>query len=185
MKYIIEHLEPKLYKWCFIEYRHISRIAGKKNLIFTNLNKNQAEKLKNYGKCFTKKVSELNLKNICVLDPEAKKTFAPKDAKRFDCLVFGGILGDYPPRKRTKAELKLKGERRNIGKEQFPTDNAVAVCKNIVNGIPLGKMKFVDFIELDLRKGESVQFPFRYLLVNGKPLISGELVEFLKKRKGF
>jgi len=28
MKFIIEHLEPTLSDWCFIEYNHISKIAG-------------------------------------------------------------------------------------------------------------------------------------------------------------
>ena len=48
MKVIIEHLEPELYDWCLIEYEHISKIAGKGNLIFTNIkNKKETEKLKN------------------------------------------------------------------------------------------------------------------------------------------
>ena len=45
MKFIIEHLEPELYDWCLIEYEHISKIVGKENLIFTNINK----KYKNTG----------------------------------------------------------------------------------------------------------------------------------------
>ncbi len=39
MKFIIEHLEPELYPWCLIEYKHISKIVGKNNLIYTNINK--------------------------------------------------------------------------------------------------------------------------------------------------
>jgi len=36
MKYAIEHF-GKLFKWYYIEYAHISKIVGKKNLIFTNV----------------------------------------------------------------------------------------------------------------------------------------------------
>src|SRR3989344_3510320 len=39
MKYIIEHLEEKVYPWCLLEYTHISTIVGKDNLIFTNIAK--------------------------------------------------------------------------------------------------------------------------------------------------
>jgi len=35
--YIIEHLEPKLFPWCMIEYKHISKTVGKSNLWFTNI----------------------------------------------------------------------------------------------------------------------------------------------------
>ena len=35
--YVIEHLEPKLWEWCEIEYESISKIVGKENLWFTNI----------------------------------------------------------------------------------------------------------------------------------------------------
>lgn len=195
MKYIIEHLEKRLYKWCLLEYEHISRIVGKDNLVFTNLTKKQAEKLDKYGKCFTKSIKELYKEinelgaapsRFCILDPEAEKTLLPEDSHNFDCLIFGGILGDNPPRKRTKEELMLEGvERRNIGKEQFPTDNAVYVCKQIINGKLLQELEFQDEVEIDIARGESVILPFRYVLVEGKPLISEELMRYIKTHKGF
>ena len=64
-KFIIEHLEPRLWKWCLVEYRHISEIVGKRNLIFTNVKK-LGEKLKDLGKVESKSVKEMNLKNACV-----------------------------------------------------------------------------------------------------------------------
>jgi ribosome biogenesis SPOUT family RNA methylase Rps3 len=186
MKYVIEHLEKRLYKWCFLEYKHVSSIVGKGNLIFTNLNKSQAEKLKGFGTCYTKSVSAINFEKMCVLDPEADKALKSKDAKKFEHLVFGGILGDNPPRKRTKEELVLEGvERRSIGKEQFPTDNAVFVCKQIVEGKRIEEMEFQDEVELKVKEGESIILPFRYVLVNGKFLISEELLKYIKTRKGF
>ncbi|MBN2459320.1 hypothetical protein JXB28_03465 [Candidatus Woesearchaeota archaeon] len=189
MKYIIEHMEKRLYKWCFLEYQHISSIVGKENLVFTNLNKSQAEKLKPFGECYTKSIKdlpEIGFTNMCVLDPEADKTLSAEDAKVFDFLIFGGILGDNPPRKRTKEELILEGlERRNIGEEQFPTDNAVYVCKQIIDGKSMDELKFQDEVEIDIAPGESVIMPFRYVLVDGKPLILPELLEYIKTHKGF
>ena len=182
--FIIEHLEKRIYKWCLIEYKHISKIVGKNNLWFTNT---KSKELKKYGKVFEKSVSELNLKKACILDPDAKKVLNTKDVKKFNYFIFGGILGDYPRKKRTKSELtkKLNFENRNIGKKQLSTDNAVYVAKEILNGKSLNKIKFKDKIEIELGKYDSVILPYRYAIVNKKPLISNELITYLKRRKGF
>jgi ribosome biogenesis SPOUT family RNA methylase Rps3 len=187
MKYVIEHLEPRLFKWCVIEYKHISKLVGRQNLMITNLKGAQPDKLKSLCYGSKKKVSELGLKRVCVLDPAAEKKLTPSDKDKFDYLVFGGILGDYPPRQRTKEELSVPGaERRHIGKEQFPTDNAVMVCKKIIEeGIPFDKLEFKDNISIEMGKGEYMDFPFRYLIVDDKPLFSDELLKFIKTRKGF
>lgn len=185
-KFVIEHLEPKLYSWCALEYKHISKLVGKNNLLFTNIKSHSAQqKLSQFGKVSSVSVSRLGLPNVCVLDPEAKKTLVPNEAKKFSYFVFGGILGDYPPRQRTKQELKLKAERRNIGKEQFPTDNAVYVVKKIASGTLLNKLEFQDCFTIPIKEGEEVELPFRYVLVKGKPLISRAIVAMLKRQKGF
>ena len=139
--YIIEHMEPRVYKWCFIEYKHISKIVGKKNLIFTNTS---STKLKQLGKTTRKTVSELELERPCLLDPKAARTLTPKEAKQFKTFVFGGILGDDPPQYRTKdLAFKLrKAARRNLGKEQMSTDTAVLVTKKIVDGKAIAQIPF-------------------------------------------
>ena len=101
--YIIEHLEPRLWKWCVIEYKHISQLVRKENVWFTNLKKGSKE-LEQYGRVIPQPVKELSLPRSCLLDPDAPITLTPQDAKSFDYFIFGGILGDYPPKKRTKKE---------------------------------------------------------------------------------
>jgi len=192
--YIIEHLEPKLFDWCIFEYENISKIVGKENLWFTNLkSKNEAKKLEKFGRVFSESVRDLkllkdNLKQACVLDPEAKKLLNTKDAKRFKYFIFGGILGDYPPRKRTKEELTkfLKNAiARNIGKEQMSTDNAVFTVARILGGKKFKEMKFKDGASIKINEFESIDLPYRYNLVRGKPFISKKVVNYLKKKKGF
>lgn len=188
--YIIEHLEPSVYPWCLIEYKNISRIVGKDNLWFTNIKRKSknSEELKKFGKVIKESVTKLNLKNSCILDPEARATLTPKEAKSFDYFIFGGILGDYPPRKRTTPELtsKIKGaEARNIGKAQFSTDNAVLVTKEIVDGKDFKDMKFQDTLTIKINDVESIDLPYSYPITNGKPQISEELIKFLRKKKGF
>ncbi len=181
--YIIEHLEGKLWEWCLIEYKHIATIVS--NLWFTNIKSNR---LKKYGKVITKSVTQLSLKNACVLDPAAKKTLTPEEAKTFDFFIFGGILGDDPPQKRTFPELTSglrNAEARNIGKKQMSTDTAVYVVKQIVEGKKLSDITFKDTIEIPLGKHESTTLPYRYILINNKPMVSKELILYLKKRKGF
>lgn len=179
MKYIIEHLEPELSEWSYIEYQNISKIVGKNNLIFTNTSNS---KLKKLGTIRKTSVTELNLKNACLLDPSAAKTLTPKDTKKFKYLIFGGILGDYPRKKRTKPlAQKLKIETRNIGKKQMSTDNAVLTCFMITNNTPFNKIKFKDKLKIQIQQGEEVILPYRYVLINGEPFISNKIVNYLKK----
>lgn len=188
MKYIIEHMEPMLYPWCVIEYKHISKTVGKDNLIFTNIKAKDSGKLKGLGKVYSKSAVEigLDIKRTCLLDQSAEKELKPADSKNFSHMVFGGILGDFPRKHRTrKLSDELRCEKRHLGKEQFSTDNAVLCAKMILSGKKSREIKFKDGIEIETGKGESVCFPFRYIIVDGKPFISPELVEYLRKRKGF
>jgi len=186
--YVIEHLESQLFEWCLIEYEHISEIVGKGNLWFTNIkNEKDRKKLEKFGKVFSESVKDMKLKGACVLDPEASENLSPSD--KFDFYIFGGILGDYPPKKRTKEELTKfisNADSRNIGKEQMSTDNAVYTVKQIAEGGKrLGELNFIDNASIEINEFESVDLPYRYNLVNEKPLMSEKIRAYLKKKKGF
>ena len=192
MKFIIEHLESELYEWCLIEYRHISKIVGKNNLIFTNIkNKKEQKQLKKYGKVFDKNISELKLNNLCILSQYSKKTLKTKDKNKFHYFVFGGILGDNPAKRRTQLLInglkksKIKFSTRNLGNKQMPTDVAVYAAKNVFNGKKLSQFKFVDELEIGINENESVTLPFRYVVDKNKFIISEKLVRYLRKRKEF
>ncbi|MBW2969626.1 hypothetical protein KY309_03295 [Candidatus Woesearchaeota archaeon] len=182
--FVIEHLEPKLFKWCFLEYLHISSFVGKENLFFTNI---KSEKLKKYGKVEEKSVRELHFENACVLDPEAEETLTPEIAKKFNYFIFGGILGDDPPKLRTKVELTkfLPYPAFNLGKAQMSTDTAVIVTKLIVDGKKLSELEFQDGVDIPIAEGEEVHLPYKYLLVGNKPLLAPGIVDMLKKQKSF
>ncbi len=183
--FIIEHLEPELYEWCLIEYKHISKIAGKSNLWFTNIKTKDANKLLRYGFVFRKSVKSLSINNACILDSESNIQLTPKIAKLFKYFIFGGILGDYPAKKRTKQELteKLNFPSYNLGKAQMSTDNAVYTVKQIISGKDLKNLPCKDNIEIPINKIESTILPYKYALINNKPLISRGLTKYLKKNK--
>ena len=87
--FVIEHLEPQLWKWCKFEYENISKIVGKTNLLFTNV-KRKNKFLESIGKVEKNRIFELNLdeKRFCILDPDAKEILTPEDEKRFDYFIF-------------------------------------------------------------------------------------------------
>ncbi|MBI5065629.1 hypothetical protein HZA97_05315 [Candidatus Woesearchaeota archaeon] len=174
--FIIEHMEPRLWKWCLLEYEHISKIVGKQNLWITDCNNS---KLKSVGKVEKKSVVELKLNNACLLDPYAEKELSPTD--KFDYFIFGGILGNAPAQGRTKIlGDKLNCEKRSLGNKQMSTDTAVRVTKMIVEGKKLSEIPFIDEPELDTAENESVTLPYRYVLEHGKPIIYKKLLPLIK-----
>ncbi len=183
--FIIEHLEPELGEWCLIEYEHISELVGKGSLWFTNVKDKKGQKiLAKYGKVYEKSIKDIKLENACILDPESQITLTPENSKKFSYFIFGGILGDYPPRKRTKNELtKFVPDLPafNIGSSQMSTDNAVYVTKKIIEGTPIETIQFKENIEIKINKIESTILPYKYALVKGKPLMSPKLLSYLKK----
>ncbi len=181
--YIIEHLDTELYKWSFLEYKHISEIVGKKNLLFTNIkNPDEQKKLKRIGKVEMKSLKEITFRKTCILDPDASKTLEPKDKKEFDYLIFGGILGNDPPEQRTqKAFTGMQSERRNLGNKQMSTNTAVYVAKKIMDGKPFSAFEFIDELVIPIDNGEEIILPFRFVVENGKPILAKGYVEFVKK----
>ena len=184
VRFIIEHMEKEMYDWCVMEYKHISQIVGKDNLIFTNVNKGM-EKIQGLGEIKKEPVENLSIIRVCVLDPDANKKLVP--GEKFDNYVFGGILGDNPPRARTKDLVfrMPKAERRHLGPKQMSTDTAVLVTKLISDGKHIEDIKFKDNVEISIKPGESVILPYRYVMQNRKPVLAPGLIETLKKQKGF
>ena len=161
-------------------------------MFFTNIkNKNDNFKLKKLGSVLGKSVSELGFQNICVLSQYGTKTLATNDKTKFEYLVFGGILGDKPAKRRTEdiirelKQNKIKFEERNLGSAQMPTDNAVYASKKILDGSKLNDLKFIDEVEIQINENESVSLPFRYVVDDNNLIISEKLVEHLRKRKEF
>jgi len=185
---VIEHLEPILSKWLLIEYKHASQIA-KGNLIITNVcRKDEVSILEKIAKIRCESASELFPKAI-VLDPSSNELLSPSDRELSDVFVIGGILGDHPPRGRTKALLTSKFSNpitRSLGDGQYSIDGAVYVTYKVVfEGVRLNDIPYIDGIRVLSKAGiieHEIYLPFRYPLVNGKPLIHPELLEYLKGR---
>lgn len=74
----------------------------------------------------------VDISKVCLLDPKAPKALSPSDGEVFDWFLYGGILGDDPPRDRTAELRKLGFEGRHLGSVQMTTDTALGVTKIVV-----------------------------------------------------
>lgn len=183
---IIEHLEDRLGLWVFLEYRHSSLIVGRNRLWFTNVPRRYHSLLKRYGYVYEESIVELADKDavprekIVILDPDAEKSLEYSDLED-SYIVIGGILGDHPPRKRTKKLLtqRLPGVRtRNIGNGQYSIDGAVYYVQYLWENKTLSGFRYIDGITIETREGY-IRLPFRYPLENNKPVLAPGLIEYL------
>ena len=139
--YIVEHLDEELGPWSELEYLTIAdecQTAGS-SFCLSSLPPNFVvpDRLKAISSftAETKSVEEIyaaGKERVCLLDPAAERDLSPADADVFDVFLFGGILGDDPPRDRT-SELRKKGfAGRRLGAKQMTTDTAVRVTRTVV-----------------------------------------------------
>jgi ribosome biogenesis SPOUT family RNA methylase Rps3 len=136
--FIVEHMDPELEKWQILEYSTIAKECADSNsqFILSGLPKAVPElsSVEQSPQSVDDLVSSANIpkERVCLLDPRGESDLAPEDGDKFDVFVFGGILGDDPPRDRT-AELRVKGfGGRRLGKEQLTTDTAARVTRIVV-----------------------------------------------------
>jgi len=79
------------------------------------------------------------------MDMRSTTVLSPADAKQFEFVVFGGILGDHPPQDRAKEFRESFKQIRQLGDVQMTTDTAVLVSKEILEDQkPIGSLKFSD-----------------------------------------
>jgi ribosome biogenesis SPOUT family RNA methylase Rps3 len=161
--FIVEHMDPELEKWQILEYSTIASecTAASSQFILSGLPKHVSDlsQVEQSPSSVDDLVSGAGIpkERVCLLDPRGESDLAPEDGDKFDVFVFGGILGDDPPRDRT-AELRVKGfGGRRLGKEQLTTDTAARVTRIVVQE----KSEFVMFFFL-------VLFFFLFCLPNGR-----------------
>jgi ribosome biogenesis SPOUT family RNA methylase Rps3 len=107
-KIIVEHLDPELEDWQALEYKCIASECDASNFDFllSGLHsvKDIAQQLSLPASSLTNQSveslcsSEEDRSRVCLLDPKAERDLSPGDGETFDCFLFGGILGDDPPR---------------------------------------------------------------------------------------
>lgn len=203
--YIVEHLDTELEDWQGLEYTTISAesTSTSNKFLLSGLDASLLDhatpsgaliaKIPNPSKSTTS-VEKLYptpeaRKRVCLLDPKGAKDLCPEDGDEFDAFLFGGILGDDPPRDRT-ADLRRMGfTGRRLGPEQMTTDTAVRTTRLVVQqGIKLDEVEYVDRPDIEIRdeegevvKGETIEMPFKYVKdkETGKAIMPEGMLELL------
>ncbi|KAK8846674.1 hypothetical protein IAR55_005761 [Kwoniella newhampshirensis] len=201
-RYVIEHMEDDdesteaLPEWVQLEYSHMLKLVGPSSSVhFTSLSSTSIPPLTSHlaspkAHPTTSPILSLlptlnppiDFSRVCLLDPRAPKVLSPEDGESFDVFLYGGILGDDPPRDRTGELRKLGFEGRHLGEKQMTTDTAVGVTKIVVeDGVPLDKIPYTDFPTITFNKYESIEMPFRYVKDDkGEPILPPGMKEHLK-----
>lgn len=104
--YVVEHLDPELGPWSAFEYKAIATESAmaRVRFIVSSLQRTlelPAELRGVPGLNFdNRSVEEIfsERERVCLLDPAAKEELRPSDGDEFEVFLFGGILGDDPPR---------------------------------------------------------------------------------------
>ncbi|KAJ9097173.1 hypothetical protein QFC21_004842 [Naganishia friedmannii] len=75
------------------------------------------------------------ISKVCLLDPKAERVLSPEDGEEgvFEYFLFGGILGDDPPRDRTGELRRMGFETRHLGSVQMTTDTCQAVMRRRIH----------------------------------------------------
>ncbi|BGP32335.1 hypothetical protein JCM10296v2_004116 [Rhodotorula toruloides] len=204
--YVIEHMEDdnpdtSFPHWIALEYAQMVKWAGEGNtVIFSSLSsssvKSLSEQLVDRGaregsfRAETRSVRQLMkeegvpLEKVCLLDPRAEKGIAPEDGREYDWFLFGGILGDDPPRDRTGILRRDGYPGRHLGPVQMTTDTALGVTSLIVSPPhkTLSTITFVDHPTIRFDEHEGVEMPFRYIVdeESGEPVLPPGMREHLK-----
>ncbi|KAM4065644.1 putative SAM-dependent RNA methyltransferase [Hirsutella rhossiliensis] len=190
--FIVEHLDQELGPWSALEYSAIaseSQMSGSSFVLSSLPPSFQVPEALSSIPAFKAErrgVEELyagDKSRVCLLDPAASEDLSPGDADKFEAFLFGGILGDDPPRDRT-SELRKKGfEGRRLGPTQMTTDTAVRVTRMVVQDkVALDQIPYVDFPELQFNDHESTEMPFRYVVdENREPIMPQGMRELIEK----
>ncbi|KAF4613233.1 hypothetical protein D9613_010943 [Agrocybe pediades] len=211
--YVIEHMEDdeettkSIPPWVELEYAHMRMLAGPNaHVRFTSLSKSSAESItaafssatdESLAKfsCHREGILDIMkecgvpLEKVCLLDPKAEKELSPEDGDGvFEWFLFGGILGDDPPRDRT-SELRVRGfPGRRLGPVQMTTDTALGVTKLVVDDkIDIEKIPYIDHPTIVFNAKESVEMPFRYIADGKEPRLPPGMKKLLHEdlNKGF
>lgn len=159
---VVEHLEPCISKWLLKEYEFVAEIF-KGRVIFTNVvNDHDRLLLESLGTTYRVSVVELlqDKNNVIVLDPSAKDKLQIDDVKIAEYIIIGGIMGDNPPKGRTRLQItsRLKNALpRNIGEKQFTIAGAAYVLKQVEMGRNVDDVRYIFGLKIRKRLSSDIE----------------------------
>ncbi|RMJ28200.1 DUF431 domain-containing protein [Aspergillus sp. HF37] len=189
LTFVVEHLDPELGRWSSLEYACIARESQARGARFLLSSVSPSLQMpRDLADAPGLEVERRGVEEIfekpqvCLLDPGAQAELSPADGDQFKVFLFGGILGDDPPRDRT-SELRKKGYAgRRLGPKQMTTDTAVRVTRMVVQEkVPLEQIPYVDYPEVRVSEHERTEMPFRYVKGEEGPVMPSGMVDLIKE----
>lgn len=189
---VIENCEDTISPWLLLEYRHASMIYGKEYLLFTNIPRKYHRLMSKLGSVLEESIVELvntgrvDPGELIVLDPRSRERLSRDILLSTRYVVIGGILGDHPPRGRTYMYItsRLPSDTRayNIGEGQYSIDGSVYYVNYLLSHSDLSEFRYIDGVSVETEYGH-IYLPYRYPIVDDKPLLADGLEYYLKYRK--
>lgn len=131
---IVEHLDPELEDWQSLEYKCIAEECSSTNADFVLSGLSSVSQTQKQLDLPSGNLTEQSVetryatpdqrKRVCLLDPKAEKDLSPGDGDQFDVFLFGGILGDDPPRGMLQLQTQAQSKLLNTSDDRAQTAQA-------------------------------------------------------------
>ncbi len=195
LKIIVENLEPCLSPWLMAEYEFLHEIFGEE-VVITNV---EDPKMRSSLEEVGLKVEEVSFTEylrkqgigkgeVVILDLDSKQKLTSDDLNSSRAVIIGGIMGDHPPRGRTKELLtaRLPGSKvRNLGKEQLTIAGAAYIVKKVKEGFSLEDIDVRVGLTHTFRLGSYelvIELPYAFPYEGGEPVLPKRYLEVVASR---
>ncbi|MEB3851238.1 MAG: hypothetical protein LRS49_01475 [Desulfurococcales archaeon] len=186
---MVEHMEEGVSRWMLEEYLEAARAASEAGaeLLVANASdptvyatlRAAGLRVWRWSACRL-----LDRPDTVLLDPAAPRRLEPWEASLARAILVGGIMGDHPPRGRTRL-LSWRcpsAAKRNLGPHQLSIDGAVKVALEVAGGRSLDEVELAvsPRIEVETPMGPvEVELPYAYPLRGGRPWVAEGVARLL------
>ncbi len=186
---IIEHLETGVNRWLLAEYEFVEQLFSGSTLITNVKARDHIYPLSSIAPTMRISVVEMlrDREDVIVLDPQATKLLEPEDLDNCSAIVIGGIMGDHPPRGRTKTFVSNKmpkAKKRSLGSYQFTIAGAAYMLKMIASGRRINDINIVVGLKISRELGKGIthviELPYAFPVdESGNPVLPRKYIEIV------
>ncbi len=187
---VIDNMEVKASRWIVEEYVESYQTAKSSgvNLYISGLLIPELEAMlvRRGVEIIWDSRSLCNRPDSILLDLWAERTLDPLETLGARCFIIGGIMGDYPPRGRTRLlyDKYPYAARRNIGSLQFSVDGTVKMLIKILKGMKVSEIEVAYPVTLEIKGPMGsivVELPYAYPVEEGRPMVPKGIVRLLER----
>jgi len=187
---VVDNMEVRASKWAveeYVESSHVAKSIGAEFYVSGIITPELEALLARRGvELLLDSRSLCNRPDSILLDLWAEKTLDPLEVWGARCFVIGGIMGDHPPRGRTRLlyDKYPYAAKRNLGHLQFSVDGAVKMLAKILAGMHVNEAEIIYPVSLEV-KGHLgtviVELPYAYPAESGRPMIAEGVRRLLER----